>query len=308
MKRLQLLFLILVSATFFSSCTVVNDDPIDTAISLRELLEGQDLWYIDYHRTAGTGNVPFVSKAFTLSFLNGRLYANNNMVDVGKTGNGFGVAVGSYATSNRFVNLNHGLDGSFEFEVVQLSNTEIRIDCTSRNVSYYLIGYQRGNFDYDKLFYDNIEYFLQEYMAWERVKTAGGSPNVFDKEHYLQFTPKNNVTFYSSHDPFGMNVDNIKWDYVGGYEVANINGYPKLKILTLNYDGGDTEKFELSVINDERIALYHLRSQTTYTFAGRGFVQYLRSKGTSSAKAVTKYEGRKRSIIKRKTVERRVLK
>ena len=44
MKRLQLLFLILVSATFFSSCTVVNDDPIDTAISLRELLEGQDLW------------------------------------------------------------------------------------------------------------------------------------------------------------------------------------------------------------------------------------------------------------------------
>ena len=34
--------------------------------------------------------------AFTLSFLDGVLYANNNLVDIGITGNGFGVPVGNY--------------------------------------------------------------------------------------------------------------------------------------------------------------------------------------------------------------------
>jgi hypothetical protein len=42
---------------------------------------------------------------------------------------------------------------------------------TDINTTYYLIGYQRSNFDYDRLFYDNIHYFLQEYKAWEKVYT-----------------------------------------------------------------------------------------------------------------------------------------
>ncbi|MGG8496115.1 hypothetical protein ACQY1Q_06840 [Tenacibaculum sp. TC6] len=308
MKRLKLLLLLLVTGATLTSCVVVNDEYIDNGISLNELISSYDLWYIDYHKTQGRGDVPFISKAFTMSFLNGRMYANNNIVDVGKTGDGLGVYVGSYNTFNDILETNHRLDGRYNFEVVQLSANEIRIDCLSQNVSYYLIGYQRNNFDYDKLFYDNIEYFLQEYIAWERVKTSGGSPNVFDREHYLQFTPENDVTFYSSHDSFGTDIDYINWDFVGSYEVANVNGYNDLKILTLNYDGGDTEKFELSVINDETIELYHLRSETLYTFAGRGFVQYLKQEGKESTKTTVRNSGRKRTKIERKTVERRVLK
>ncbi|WP_093671571.1 hypothetical protein [Tenacibaculum sp. MAR_2009_124] len=308
MKRLKILLLLLITGSMLTSCVVVNDEYIDNGISLNELISSYDLWYIDYHRTQGNDDIPFVSKAFTMSFLNGRMYANNNIVDIGRTGNGLGVQVGRYDTFNSILETNHSLDGRYDFEVVQISQNEIRIDCVSRNVSYYLIGYQKNTFDYDKLFYDNIEYFLQEYVAWERIRSEDGVPNAFDDEHYLQFTPENNVTFYSSHDPFGTNIDNILWDYVGGYEVANVNGYDDLKVLTLNYDQGDTETFELSVINDETVALYHIRSQTTYTFAGRGFIQYRKADGKMKAKDIVRNSGRKRTKITRKTVERRVLK
>lgn len=308
MKRLKLLLLVVLTGTMFTSCVVVNDEYIDNGISLNELISSYDLWYVDYNRTEGNGEVPFMSRAFTLSFLNGRMYANNNITDIGVTGNGLGVYVGNYNTFNSILETNHRLDGRVDFEVVQLSGNRLRIDCISENVSYYLIGYQRNNFDYDQLFYDNIEYLLQEYVAWERVRSSGGTPNVFDNEHYLQFTPENNVTFYSSHDPFGTNIDYINWDFVGGYVVADVNGYNDLKILTLNYDGGDTEEFELSVINDETLSLYHIRSETTYTFQGRGFIQYLKQSGKESAEKSVRNSDRKRTKITRKTVERRVLK
>ncbi|CAL2090259.1 conserved exported protein of unknown function [Tenacibaculum sp. 190524A02b] len=308
MKRLKILLLLVLTGTTLTSCVVTNNEYVDDAISLNELVSSYDLWYIDYHRTEGNSDVPFVSKAFTVSFLNGRMYANNNIVDVGKTGNGLGIYIGAYDTFNNVLETRHSLDGRYDFDVVQLSSNEIRIDHISRNVSYYLIGYNKGNFDYDKLFYDNIEYFLQEYVAWERTKTDGGAPNVFDKEHYLQFTPENDVTFYSSHDPFGMNIDHISWDFIGSYEVANVLGYDDLKILTLNYEGGDTEKFELSVINDETIALFHIRSETTYTFSGRGFTQYLKRENTKKSQTLVRNNSRKRTKIQRRTLQRRVLK
>ncbi|RBW59307.1 hypothetical protein DS884_06100 [Tenacibaculum sp. E3R01] len=308
MKRIKLLLLLIITGTTLTSCVVTNDEFIDDAVSLNELISSYDLWYIDYHKTQGSGGVPFISKAFTVSFLSGRMYANNNIVDIGKTGNGLGISVGRYGVFNNVLETSHSLDGNYDFEVVQLSDNEIRIDYLSQNVSYYLVGYQVNNFDYDKLFYENIEYFLQEYIAWERTDAKGGTSNVFDKEHFLQFTPENDVTFYSSHDVFGTNIDNIKWDFIGGYEVADVRGYNDLKVLTLNYDSGDTEKFELSVINDETVSLYHLRSETTYTFSGRGFVQYLKGDKKRGAKQAVRNSGRKRTKIKRQTVQRKVLK
>ena len=78
MKAIKLLFTIIFTGTLLSSCTtyVVEDNFVDE-ISLEEVVSGYDLWYVDYHRTTGTGDVPFLSKAFTVSFLNGRMYANN---------------------------------------------------------------------------------------------------------------------------------------------------------------------------------------------------------------------------------------
>ncbi|MGK0414725.1 MAG: hypothetical protein ACJA1B_002953, partial [Polaribacter sp.] len=81
------------------------------------------------------------------------------------------------------------------------------------------------------------------------------------------------------------------------------------KILTLIYDGGDIEEFELSVINDSSISLYHLNSDTTYEFTGRGFVQYLKGEKTvKSAKDVVRNNNRKRTKIERKTKIKRNLK
>jgi hypothetical protein len=302
MKSIKLLLAILITGTVFTSCEIVIDDEI----SLEEVVSQYDLWYIDYHNTTGNGDVAFLSKAFTVSFQNGELFANNNIVDIGRTGNGLGVHIGSYNTFNGLLETNHQLDGGFDFDVYQVSANEIRIEDRFNNVSYLLVGYQRNNFDYDKLFYENIEYFLQEYVAWEKTYTsASGNVNAFDDEQFLQFTPENNTTFYSSKDPFGTNIDVINWSFVGGYNIFDIQDYDDLKILTLNYDNGDNEEFELSVNNDSTISLYHVSSKTTYEFEGRGFIQYLKGGKTQSN---VRNSGRKRTKIKRETKVRRYLK
>ena len=144
------------------------EDYYDILPTLEEVVTEYDLWYVDYHRTTGSGDIPYVSRAFTLSFVNGILYANNNIVDIGRTGNGFGIDVGTYNTYNGFLETDHDIDGANDFEVTVLSNNEIKLYNYRQNVSYYLIGYQVNQFDYDKLFYENIEYFLQEYIAWEK--------------------------------------------------------------------------------------------------------------------------------------------
>ncbi|CAL2080124.1 conserved exported hypothetical protein [Tenacibaculum sp. 190524A05c] len=308
MKTLKLLFALFLSVSI-TSCVVVNDEPIvDNFVSLEEVVGGYDLWYVDFHRTTGNAEIPYLSKAFTVSFFNGDLYANNNIVDIGITGNGLGIHVGSYRTFvDGVLETRHDLDGSYSFEVIQISANEIRLNDLQSNTSYFLVGYQRNNFDYDMLFYDNIEYFLQEYVAWERTGAANGTPNPFDSEHFLQFTPENITTFYSSQDNFGTNVDLINWDYVGSYKVEDIQDYDDLKFLTLYYDGGDTEEFELSVINDGTIELFHLSSNTTYVFTGRGFILY--KKGDSKVKKESvRNSGRKRTKIKRNKIIRRVLK
>jgi len=309
MRNLKLLFTFVLTGVFFHSCTTINNDSfVDFEPTLEEVVSGYDLWYVDYHRTSGTGDVPFVSRAFTLSFINGIMYANNNIVDIGRTGNGLGIDVGSYNTFNGLLETNHDIDGFNDFDVFVLSNNEIRIYNPRQNVSYFLIGYNVNNFDYDKLFYENIEYFLQEYYAWEKTETVGGVPNDFDSENYLEFTPENTTTFRSSQDDFGTDIDNIRWDYIGSYEVFDVIGFENLKILELVYDGGVVEEFELVVVNDGRIELYNVNTKTTYYFNGRGFIQFLKSeKDVKSAKDIVRNSNRKRTKIERKTKARKHL-
>ncbi|MDC1400663.1 hypothetical protein N8297_01900 [Polaribacter sp.] len=305
MKLIKLFFTLLFTVSLFTACVFEEDAVLERGVLLENTLSDYDLWYVDIHRTTGTGEVPFLSRAFTISFINNTLYANNNIVDIGYTGNGFGIPVGSYTTFDGLLRANHDIDGYRDFEVFRLSANEIRLYNYRDNVSYYLIGYQSNNFDYDKLFYENIEYFLQEFIAWEKTATMGGISNPFDAENYLQFFTENNTSFYSSHDVFGTNIDLIDWSYVGGYEIFDVLDYEDLKILTLNYDGGDIEEFELSVLNNETIRLFHFNTATTYDFSGQGFIQYL--KGDNKAPAV-RNNNRKRTKVNRRTKMRRNLK
>ncbi len=298
MKTTKLLFAFIIAITF-SSCIIEEDLYYGNDVSLEQVLTANDIWYVDFHRTTGTGDVPFISKAFTLSFLNGSLYANNNLVGIGSTGAAYGTRIGYYDTNRDYLEVRHNLDGYIDLDVVVVSPYEIRLVDRLTNVTYYLEGYSKNTFDFDQVFYDNIEYFLQEYVAWEKTYTSNtGALNAFDNENYLAFTPENITTFYSSQDTNGMNIDLINWDFVGNYTIYDVNGYDNLKILTLDYDNTDNEELELTVINDGAIELYHVASGTTYRFGGEGFIQYLRT-----AQGAVKKE-RKRIKVKRPIKER----
>jgi len=307
MRTLKLLFTTMLIGIFVMSCSVVIDDVNDPYyVNLEDVVTNYDLWYVDYNSTAGTGDVPFLSKAFTLSFISGKLYVNNNLVGIGATGNGYGIQIGYYDTYNGILEIDHNFDGYYDFDVVQLASNRLKLIDNYNDVSYYLDGYQKYNFDYDQIFYDNIEYFLQEYNAWEKTFiSATGDLNEFDNENFLSFTPENITTFYSSQDEVGTTIADVYWDYVGDYAIANVQGYDNLKILTLDYDFGDNEEFELTVINDGKISLYHISSGTTYEFTGREYIQYLKP---NSSKETVRNEGRKRTKVIRETKIRRNLK
>ena len=299
MKALKLFTGFILSLTLFTSC-IVEDSYIDDSISLEQLVTSYDLWYIDYNQTIGNTDIPFLSKAFTISFQNGNLIANNNLVDLGSVGNGYGDKIGYYDTRNGVLEIDHIQDGFIDLEVIQISGGKIELRDSYTNTSYFLIGYQKQDFDYDLVFYDNIEYFLQEYVAWEKTYTSQeGALNEFDTENFLQFTPENTTTFRSSTDEFGTSIDNLIWDYVGGYEIFDVAGHDDVKILTLDYDSLDNEEFELRVINDEEIDLYHAKSGTTYSFNGRSNIVF-----KDASKKGTIKKTRKRTKVKRKTLKR----
>jgi hypothetical protein len=310
MRTLKLLFATLIISISFTACSVVvEDDFHDNYVNLEDVVTAYDLWYIDYNQTTGNGDVAFLSKAFTISFINGKMFANNNLVGIGSTGNGYGIQIGYYNTFNGYLEVDHNLDGYYDFDVIQISRDRIRLKDNFNNVTYYLEGYQKYNFDFDQVFYDNIEYFLQEYAAWEKTYTSQtGALNEFDNENFLAFTPENLTTFYSSQDDNGTNIANIYWDYIGGYDVANVQGYDNLKILTLDYDSWGTEEFELSVINDRKISLYHIDSGTTYEFSGKGYIQYKKSSLANKTENTVSNDGRKRTKVERETKIRRYLK
>ncbi|MBT8309822.1 MAG: nicotinic acid mononucleotide adenyltransferase [Flavobacteriaceae bacterium] len=292
MKTIKLLSGFALAATLFTSCytEVLVDDYVDNTpqISLNQLLNSYELWYVDINATLGNGQTPFLQKAFTVSFRNGVVYANNNLVGIGSQGGGYGISIGYYDAYDMILDVYHDIDGYETFDVYQIDGNTIELYNPYNDTSYFLDGYQRANFDYDYVFFDNIHYFLQEYEAWEKTYTSQmGALNEFDNENYLQFLAGGNDSeFRSSQDENVSDVNDIYWDYTGLYDVADVPGDPYLKFLTLDYDYFDNEFFELDVINDGKIELYHSDSGTIYEFEGRGYIQYLRTaNGTDKNKS-----------------------
>lgn len=309
MKHLKIFFIASAAAILLTSCyaEVLVDDVEEVAVvevvevvevappSLAQMLNSHELWYVDINATLGFGEIPFLQKAFTISFLEGTLYANNNLVGIGSLGNGFGIDVASYNTFGTTLDVKHDIDGLTRLEVFQIDGNTLELYHRASDTSYFLEGYQRRGFDYDTVFYDNIHYFLQEYEAWEKVYTSRiGALNEFDNEHYLQFLSGNNdATFRSSQDPNGIAIPNILWDYTGIYNVADVVDTPDLKILTLDYDFFNGEFFELSIINDQRIRLFHPASETIYEFEGQINIQFLKAEATKKSTAKTEDKKRK---------------
>ena len=309
MKTMKLLFGFALSALLLTSCYTeeiyVNDyNPNNqNGITLNQLLSSYELWYVDINQTLGPGETPFLQIAFTVSFRNGVLYANNNLVGFGSQGNGYGIDVGIYDAYNMILDINHDIDGYETFDVYQIDNNTIELYNPYNDTSYFLNGYQRTTFDYDFVFYDNIHYFLQEYEAWEKTYTSEmGAINEFDSENYLQFLAGGNDSeFRSSQDVNIGNPDNIYWDYTGVYGVGNVSNNMYLKTLTLDYDFFDNEYFELSVINDQRIELFHPSSETVYEFTGRGYIQFLREADANGKriKGTKQLKKRKQKTVKK---------
>ena len=288
----------------FTSChvDVIDEDYHEVpSVSLNQLLNSYDLWYVDINETVGYGQTPFLQKAFTVSFLNGNVYANNNLVGFGSQGNGLGISIGYYDTYDMILDLHHTVDGFSTFDVYQIDSNTIELYNPNNDTSYFLDGYQRSNFDYDFVFYDNIHYFMQEYEAWEKTYTSMvGALNEFDNENFLQFLAGgNDSTFRSSQDNIGTNVNNVYWDFVGDYGIGDISGEMYLKTLTLDYDYFDNEIFELNVISDGLIELYHSTSGTYYEFEGRGYIQYLEAHDGSAGKSTSSEKLRKQKTEKK---------
>ncbi len=291
--KTRLLFLAIIFSVFLTSCNVTIISSPEPEITLQEQLQNFELWYVDINATQGNGEIPFLQKAFTVSFTNNGVFANNNIVGIGNEGNGYGLKVGTYTVFGNTLNLNHVLDGFYTLEVNFISFDEIEITDVLNDVTYRLIGYQRDDFDYDALFYDNIEYFLQEYEVWQKTGTSiTGAPNAFDAENYLRFFPDQINIFQTSLDKVGTDFDLLEWNFEGNYEVFDVVDDASIKILTLDYDFFDSEDFELTVLDDATVQLLHINSGTVYQFEGRYNIQYLKGN-------VVKKE-RKRFKVKRK--------
>ena len=293
MKR-KVLFSALIALVLFTSCNtdIYINDYQDSNLSGGEILESKDLWYVDFNSTVGSGEVPFFAKAFTLSFRNGRIMANNNLVGLGTTGGGYGIDIGSYDYDyhTSLIDAFHMLDGYYQMDIIPLSNNRIKVYFPQVNTAYYLVGYSRYDFDYNQVFYDNVHYFLQEYQAWEKVATYGGVSNVFDEENYLAFFPDVAGDYFkSSIDDYGTNIAYLLWDYAGDYEIYNTSTIDS-KSLRLVYDSGSLEAFDLTIPDDAHIELYHISSGTTYRFEGRGFIQYMRQGKKRTKKVLKMYD------------------
>ncbi|MFS4468878.1 nicotinic acid mononucleotide adenyltransferase [Maribacter sp. 2210JD10-5] len=302
MRTIKLLLGYVLLATLLVSCyaeVIVEDEFIEeSAFNTDRVLQGYDLWYVDINETRGNGEVPFLQRAFTVSFDNGTFLANNNIVGIGKTGNGFGIDVGFYNTLRGVVEIDHDVDGKWLLEVYAVDGATIELYDASSDTSYFLRGYQRNNFDYDQVFYDNINYFIQEYDSWEKIYTSEtGAINDFDDENFLQFLPS---FFRSSVDAVGTPISRLQWDFEGNYQVYDIAGDNTLKTITLDYDFLGDDYFELYVINDSTIELYHPDSETVYEFKGRGYQQYLKTGKGTEARKRTKSSNPKMDVKRRR--------
>ncbi len=304
MKAGKLLLGLLGIALTASSCyteeVFIEDEiSIAPAFSTAQLLQAYDLWYVDINATQGNGEVPFLQSAFTVSFDQGILLANTNIVGIGDTGNGLGREAGSYSTLPGIVEINHDEEGLWALDVFTIDQNTIELYDPRSKTSYYLDGYQSNNFDYDRVFYENINYLLQEYDVWEKTFTSQlGALNEFDDENYLQFLEIDGGFFRSSVDKTGISLGAIQWDYEGNYGIFDTSD-ETLKTLTLDYDFLGNDYFELYVINDSTIELYHVASETVYEFRGRGFITFAREAKTAPRKRI-KSQNKKMNVSRKR--------
>ncbi len=283
MKKIYyILSFILLTASLSSCRWEQREDAQENAVvqmPLSDLLCSYDLWYVDIDQTQGTGNITFVSRAFTMSFMSdGQVFANNNIVGLGQTGNGFGINTGVYDVYNRsgILSIHDDVFGSADFEVTQLSLNEISLYNRAQNVTYFLVGYQKYNFDYDRLFYENITYYLQEYEAWTKTGENIVTPQApFIEENHLTFYVDNDTNvFDSSVSPSNIPILDIYWDYSGDYDVQNTS-VENVKDLLLTYYGNNgSENFDLDVVDDETIILTNIQTGNSFTYKGRNYIQY----------------------------------
>lgn len=302
MKTIKQISLLLMTTLLMTSCyvdviddgdyVVVEPDPTP-ALTLNQYLQTYELWYLDVEQTTGNARVPFLDIAFTLSFMQGDVFANNNLVGIGSRGNGFGIQVGYYDTFEDIVEISHDKDGFHRFEIIQGTGNRMVMRDIANGTRYVFYGYDRNTFDYDLVFYNNIHYFMQEYDLWEKTSTSThGDVNPFDEENFIQFLPfGQGDNFQSSIDAQGTHPNDVVWDYEGHYEVTDITNDSYLKGLYLDYLPMGNEYFEISIPNDATLSLYHPASATTYTFRGRGFIQYkLQGDQSKAKKRYTKAE------------------
>ncbi|MCV6628579.1 MAG: nicotinic acid mononucleotide adenyltransferase [Flavobacteriaceae bacterium] len=292
MKYLKLAFGFAFVSLLFTSCVYDRDITlVEETENIESILYGKELWYVDIHATQGQGEVPFIQRAFTLSFLSNGISANNNLVGLGSNGNGFGYSIGDYNLYGKVLEVYHQDEGHWQLEVYPIHRGKIELYHRATDTSYYLLGYQRSNFDYDMLFYDNIHFLLQEYEVWEKTATStAGMTNAFDAENLLQFFPENQGEFRSSKDVLKIGLSQAVWDYTGLYQVYDIANEAYVKTLTMDYDYLDNEYFEIDVLNDKSFELYHPKSGTTYRFEGHYGIAYAK-------KEENKRLGRKRKKI-----------
>lgn len=280
MKFIKLFLLICIPTFLLVGCTsdtYYDDYPQQNDLGL--FIQQYDLWEVDYDATRGNGSVPFLDRAFTISFINRVVYANNNMSGFGYTGNGLGIDVGTFNTTYNTVTVNHDSYGYYTLEISYMGGNRIELYDRSQNTSYVLYGYNVNNYDYDAVFYQNMNYFLQEFQAWKKVYTSNyGVLNDFDNENFIKFLSRGNQFQSSTNNP-NTGLNNISWRYTGVYDVFNINNDPYSKILTLDYDFWGNEEFVFTIVNDSRIRLTHRSSGTVYEFEGVGYIQYLKVGG-----------------------------
>lgn len=280
MKILRLLSVFILGSLLLTSCVadvIITDNVVEEHFfNTEEILNSHEIWYVDIERSRIDKEIPFFQKAFTVSFVNGTFFANNNLVGMGQNGNGFGLDVGIYDPIGAYVDIEHDLEGTYTFEVERISANEIKLYEWTTNTVFYLIGYQRNTFDYDLVFYENIHYFLHEYEVWEKIYTSQrGALNEFDEENYLQFLYYGSGdNFRSSRDANGIRLNDLIFDYEGYYEVNDHSSDLYRKTLTLDYDYLGNEFFELTVIDERTIELFHRTSGTTYEFKGRNLLQF----------------------------------
>ena len=74
------------------------------------------------------------------------------------------------------------------------------------------------------------------------------------------------------------------WDFSGVYIVQDQTPGSINKQLTLDYDFIGNDFFDLYIVNDHTVELYHIESGSTYRFKGRGFIQLKNSSDVDSTK------------------------